>query len=1040
MPGLPTGTVTFLFTDIEGSTTLLQRLGDRRYAEVLAEHQQLLRDAFAKGNGQEIDTQGDAFLVAFSRARDAVETAVAAQRALKKHLWPDGASLQVRMGLHTGEPVSEGGNYVGLDVHRAARICAAGHGGQVLLSDTTHALVAKDLPGGVGFRDLGEHRLKDLAHRHRLFQIVVADLPSDFLPLKTLSVLPNNLPVQLTSFIGREHEVSEAKRLFSACRLVTLIGPGGIGKTRLALRLAAELLEQYPDGVWWVELAPLSEPALVPQAVATALQVREQPGRPLMESLLEYLQPKTMLLVLDNLEHLIHAGATLVETLLRRCLNLRILVTSRERVAIAGETLFQIPSLSLPDVRRLPVLDRLTEYEAMRLFVDRAEAILPKFKLAAQNAQAVAGICSRLEGLPLAIELAAARVNVLSVQQILSRLDDRLHMLSAASRAAVTRHQSLQAAIDWSYDLLSEKERILLRRVSVFAGGWTLEAAEQVCVKRGIQSDEVLGLLAQLVHKSLVAAESSTTEARFELLETLRQYCWEKLADAEEAVFFRSRHQAWCLGLAEQAEQQLHGADQGLWLERLETEHDNLRAALQWGQEDVAGREAALRLASALWWFWLVRGHLSEARQALERTLANGNTAGDSIRSDALWRAGRLALAQDDFDLAATLTEEGLALSRRSGNARGTASALNVLGEVAIENGDQKRAIELFEESLATFRRIGDSWGAAQVLKDIGTLARRQGDYARALRLLEESLGLFRRVSDKGGSATVLSGLSLLEMSQGKYARAVELLEERLAISRELGLKLGIANSLQVLGRVARMQGFYEKAAALLEESVRRFQETGERAGLAASLTNLGIIAWAQGDLGRAATLIEQSLGVYDQLDSYYWGKAAVLEVLGVVARSQEDYDRALTLLHESLGIYKQFERKPGIAGALLELGILAQRQGRNTQAMALFSESLQLLRAMKDRRNIAGCLEGLGSVAAEDGQGFRAAKLFGAAYGLREEIGAPLPPVELPHHERAVAMVRTRLGEERFAAALAEGRAMSLEQAIECALALTAK
>ena len=1037
MASLPTGTVTFFFTDIEGSTRLLQQLGDR-YAEVLSTHHRLLRTAIQGAQGQVVDTQGDAVFAAFPRARDALLAAIAAQRAVQARPWPDGIAPKVRIGLHTGEPITGETGYVGMDVHRAARIAAAGHGGQILMSDGTHGLVAKDLPEGVSLRDLGEHRLRDLAHPHRLFQVMAADLAADFPPLKTLSVLPNNLPVQLTSFIGRENEVSEAKRLFFACRLVTLTGPGGVGKTRLALRIATELLEQYPDGVWWVELAPLSEPSLVPQAVATALHVPEQPGRPLMESLLEYLNPKTVLLVLDNLEHLIHAGATLVETLLRRCLNLRILVTSRERVAIAGETLLQIPSLSLPDVRRLPALDRLTEYEAVRLFVDRAEAILPKFKLAAQNAPAVAGICSRLDGLPLAIELAAARVNVLSVQQILSRLDDRLHMLSAASRATVTRHQSLQAAIDWSYDLLCEKERILLRRVSVFAGGWTLEAAEQVCAERGIQSDEVLGLLAQLVQKSLVAAESLTTEARFQLLETLRQYCWERLADAEEAVFFRSRHQAWCLGLAEQAEQQLHGADQGLWLERLETEHDNLRAALQWGQEDVAGREAALRLASALWWFLLVRGHLSEGRQALERTLANGSTAGDPIRSDALWRAGRLALAQDDFDRAATLTEEGLALSRRSGHVRATASALNVLGEVAIENGDQERATALFEESLATFRRIGDSWGAAQVLKDIGTLARRQGDYARALRLLEESLGLFRRMSDKSGSATALSALSLLEMFQGKYARAVELLEERLAISRELGVKLGIANSLQVLGRVAGMQGSYEKAVALLEESARRFQETGERAGLAASLTNLGIIAWAQGDLARATALIEQSLGVYQQLDSYYWGKAAVFEVLGVVARSQEDYGRALTLLHESLGIYKHFERKPGIAGALLQLGILAQRQGRNTQAIALFSESLHLLRAMKDRRNIAGCLEGLGSVAADSGQDFRAAKLFGAAHGLREEIGAPLPPVERPHHERAVAMVRTRLGEERFAAALTEGRAITLEQAIE--YALTAK
>ena len=615
MKNLPTGTVTFLFTDIEGSTSLLQRIGDRRYAEVLAEHQRLLRDAFAKGNGQEIDTQGDAFLVAFSRARDAVATAVAAQLTLMKHPWPDGASLRVRMGLHTGEPLSGGTGYVGIDVHRAARIAAAGHGGQILVSDVTHSLVARDLPEGVSLRDLGEHRFKDLIHTHHLFQVMATDLLADFPPIRSLDVLPNNLPRQLTSFIGREKEIAEVKRLFSTAYLVTLTGSGGAGKTRLALQVVADMVEGYPDGVWLAALAPIADPALVPKTVATAVGVPEQPGRDMTDTLLDALRPKALLLVLDNCEHLLAACRDLAAALLRTCPHLRILATSREGLGMPGETLWRVPSLSVPEDIRHPLPpEELVLYDAVRLFVDRAVAITPSFAVTYETAPAVARVCQRLDGIPLAIELAAARVKVLAVEQIAARLDDRFRLLTGGSQLVLPRHQTLRGAIDWSYNLLLESERVLLRRLSVFAGGWTLEAAESVCAGGSVEAAAILDLLTSLVDKSLVLAETKRGEARYRLLETVRQYGNDRLQEAAELTDLQRWHFDWYLGLAERAEPELGGPHEDVWGERLEEEHANLRSALEWGMTQDVNGEPVLRLAGALGYFWNRRAHVSEGR------------------------------------------------------------------------------------------------------------------------------------------------------------------------------------------------------------------------------------------------------------------------------------------------------------------------------------------------------------------------------------------------------------------------------------------
>ena len=815
MAALPTGTVTFLFTDIEGSTTLLQRLGDRRYAEVLAEHQRLLRDAFAKGNGQEIDTQGDAFLVAFARARDAVATAVAAQLSILKHRWPDGASLLVRMGLHSGEPIRDADRYVGLDVHRAARICAAGHGGQILLSDSVSGLAARDLPPGVTLRDLGTHRLRDLREPEHLLQVGHPDLPADFPPLKSLDIRPNNLPVQLTSFVGREREKAEVKRLLSTTRFLTLTGSGGAGKTRLALQVAAEVLRDFPDGVWLVELAALSDPSLVPKAVASALDVPEQPGQGLTETLVGFLRGKSVLIILDNCEHLVAACADLTTALLRACPNLRILATSRETLGVTGETTWRVPSLSVPDPQRLPPLDRFTEYEAVRLFIDRAVASAPQFAVTSGNAPAVAQVCHRLDGIPLAIELAAARVKVMAVEQIAARLDDRFRLLTGGSRTALPRQQTLRAGMDWSYDLLGPRERAVLRRLSVFAGGWTLEAAESVCGGAGVEVTSILDVLTSLVDKSLVVAETQQGEARYRFLETIRQYAHDRLVEAGEEADVRAHHRNWYLALAEQAEPEVRGPAQVMWLGRLERDHDNLRAALQWSLE--SDPKDGLRLAGALWWFWYVRGHFVEGRRWLETLLNSTSDAPDYLRALALHSNGYLAFqGQSDYAAGRLLCGESLTMWRKVGDKHGIALALNSLGLLASEDGDQATAYALLEESLTVRRELGDRGAVGVSLMNLGLVARRRGDLAAARTLYEESLAMFRELQHAHRIAMVLHNLGLVAHLQGDQVLHRSLSAECLTIRRALDDKPGIAWSLDSFSAIARAQGQARRAARLL--------------------------------------------------------------------------------------------------------------------------------------------------------------------------------------------------------------------------------
>src|SRR2546423_1765171 len=664
MNHLPAGTVTLLFTDIEGSTRLLQQLGDR-YDGVLAECRQAFRAGFQAHGGYEVDTQGDAFLVAFARATDAVLAAVTIQRSLANHPWPGGVVVRVRMGLHTGEPRLAPEGYIGLDVHHAARIKSAGYGGQILLSQTTRDLVEHDLPEGVHLRDIGEHRLKDLGRKSRLFQLEIAGMPADFPPLRTLDAHNNNLPIQPTPLVGREQDVLAVKDLL--CReqvcLVTLTGPGGVGKTRLSLQVAAELSEHFSDGIFFVSLAPLSDPALVVPTIARTLGIREAAGYSLLDRLKEELQQKQQLLLLDNFEQVVSASVQVAD-LLTVCSQLNLLVTSPQGFHVHAEHEYAVPPLAMPDLTHLPDPATLAHCPAVALFLQRAQLVKPEFVLTHTNARAVAKICAHLDGLPLAIELATARMKLLPLQALLARLGQRLTLLTGGARDAPVRQQTLRNTIEWSYHLLDPREQRLFRRLAIFVGGCTLTSIEAVCRALNDDAEPILDGVASLIDKSLLLhIEQEEQEPRLLMLETIREYGLETLAASGEMESTRKAHADHYVLLAEEAEPELAGAQQVVWLKRLEREHDNLRAAMQWSLEGgEAGKrlEKALQLGGVLERLWVVRGHRSEGRAFLAEVLTRSAGEKTPLRAKALIAAARLAFSQNYYEQGEALAQEGL--------------------------------------------------------------------------------------------------------------------------------------------------------------------------------------------------------------------------------------------------------------------------------------------------------------------------------------------------------------------------------------------
>ncbi|NLF64462.1 MAG: adenylate/guanylate cyclase domain-containing protein [Chloroflexi bacterium] len=886
----PTGTLTFLYTDIVGSTKLARDYPGA-WPEILARHDALLQGAITGHNGHIFRTVGDEFNAAFEMPLDALAAAVAAQIALHREAWGEAGALRVRMALHSGPATRRGSGYEAyLTLSHAKRLVSAACGGQILLSEATEALLREQLPAGVSLRDLGRHRLKDFEQAEHIFQVVTPDLPAEFPPLTSLDVTPNNLPAKLTSFVGRAKELGDVRQLLSEERLLTLTGPGGSGKTRLALQAAAEMMAHFPDGVFFVALAPISDSGLVASTIAQTLGITESPRRPIFERLKEHLRTKSLLLVLDNFEQVI-AAAPRVAELLVTCPELKLLVTSREALHLSGEREYPVPPLPLPDLSEPPSPESLAHYAAVELFIQRANAVRPDFRITEDTAPAIAEICYRLDGLPLAIELAAARIKLLPPRAMLARLEKRLDFLTGGARDKPARQQTLRDTIAWSYDLLTEEEQRLFRRLSVFVGGFTVHAAEAVAGDHPADGS-VLDSLGSLLDKSLLlAAEGANDEPRFAMLATLREFGLEQLAASGEQKTIQERHARFFLALAEQAEARLESAGQVEWMNGMEQEHDNLRAALEWSKTAAGAAEICWRLAGALGSFWEVRGHYSEGRERLAAILAKDAAQGrTAARARLLARAAELAYRQSDYAATISFAEECLAIYREVGNKQGMASALIKLGNAATEMGDYDAASRFLEEALTIWRELEDKHGTARALISLGWAALRPGDYPLAEARLAEALAISRELGDTRSIGFELSGLGEVALRQDETVRATRLVEESLALRRQLGNKWGVGVSLGILGAIAIREGDWEGAMARLSESLDVRREIGDQSGCAWCLERLAEVAMAQEELGKAVRLFGAGAAL----------RASISSVIDPV--DQPEYESKIRSLRAALG------------------------------------------------------------------------------------------------------------------------------------------
>lgn len=868
IPGTATATVTLLFTDIEGSTRLLQTLG-RRYADLLARHNHLLRSAIEANSGRLVDTAGDGLFAVFDSAHDAVSAAVAAQRALAAERWPDGVAPRVRMGVHTGEPIPVGDGWIGLDVHRAARISEAAAGGQILLSGATCALVGRNLPAGTRLRELGSHLLRDLHEPEHLFQLDIDGHRTDFPPIGSRTGGLFHFPAAPTPLIGREVERAAIARLLQRddVRIVTLTGPGGTGKTRLALEVGRELAPAYEHGAWFVALAPLRDPELVGPTLARALELSENPSLPVLDHVALFLAQRHSLLVLDNFEHVTEA-ATFVAALLHRCPRLDMLVTSRGPLRIRSEHEYPVPPLATPDQVSGKDLEALAAYPAISLFVERARAARPGFELTVDNAVVIAEICTALEGLPLALELAAARLRLFSPQALLARLGRRLDLLQGGARDLPERHQALRRTIAWSYDLLEEPEQRLFRELAAFNGGCTLDAAEQLHRAVGGEED-VLALVASLIDRGLVRREEDERgETRLVMFETIREFGLEQLEQMNEAATVHAAHAALFLEFAERAAAALTGPDTRLWLGHLDAEHDNIRVAFDWA---VAGghTQVALRLGAAVWRFCVIHGHMNEGRNLLQRASAMPDARNHPAElARALYGLGTLTHEISDFLDARAPLEQALEIRRELGDRAGEAEALNALSWVAGMIGDLAIGEQFAQEAGRIHTELGDRRGHALALNNLGFIRLFRGEPRAAVREFEAGLRLRRDLRDARGIAFTQINLSLAHIALGDTEPVPALLDDSLATLTALRDTQLIAWNLNAQGSLAFALERPAPARTLLEECLRLWREVGNKFGAATSLSLLARVEALEERLDRLDALLAEAAGFWKQTGS----------------------------------------------------------------------------------------------------------------------------------------------------------------------------
>jgi predicted ATPase/class 3 adenylate cyclase len=1028
---LPVGTVTFMLTDVEGSTRLWESAPEAMGAAV-ARHYELLDAAIALHGGVRPVEQGegDSVVAAFPRASDALAAALDVQRAFHSEDWPNGASLRLRIALHTAEAqLRDEGNYFGQAINRCARLRAVAHGGQVLLSRTTRDLALDRLPEDAELTDLGVHRLRDLGRPEHVFGLVHPDLPAEFAPLRSLDTLPTNLPGELTSFVGRRAELAQIGESLQRARLLTLTGAGGCGKTRLALQAAADAMDRHSEGVWWVELARLTDPTLVPAAVISALGLREVPGRALPDTLLEHLRARRTLVVLDNCEHLLAACAQLADALLRGCPSLTILATSREPLGVPGEITWRVPSMSLPTQPAREPIEALRLSDAVALFLDRAVQVRPDFAITAVTAPAVAQICHDLDGIPLALELAAARVRMLSPEQIARGLSDRFHLLTGGARTVLPRHQTLAASIDWSHELLRDGERTLLRRLSVFAGGWTLDAAEAVCPGGGIDRDDVLDLLTGLVDKSLVTTDDHGPHTRYRLLGTLHHYATARLAHAGEVDDLRDRHLTYHLALAQAAEPQVLGAGRDdPVLHSLATELPNLRAALE--HAAATDPNTGLRLMNALTLFWLFTGRYREGDTAYARALDAAGEEPTPLRGRVLAGRANLALHSGAYEAATGWAQAALKTGEACGDLWTQGRAYHVLGLMASFDDPAGGRI-LLERSVALATQSRDDWcriGAAQILA-LAWMFQDEFDTARPL--LDDAYTTATRLGYRGGLAMHWRCVGWEAMYRGRLDEARELFARSIAASDEVGdpITNGFANSFMAWAQLAC--GDTELAYSLAETTLARVLETGAGFTFGMAHQILARTEIALGELPAARRHLKTALKA-ERLSGFAYQLCGHLIVLGTLERVEGNLNAAHRCAEEALEMARELESGYMQVDAELLLGRLALATGDTTEAGRYIHDAISHLVATGFTLTIPECLDILAAIATTQKSFQEAARLLGAATANRQRLGIIRFPPEPEYWTSIEHTTREALGPDSYHTAFTTSAALGTNEAVQ--------
>lgn len=984
----PSGIVTFLFTDIEGSTKLSQELPDK-LPMILEEHNSILKHAFESSNGFIFEMVGDAFYCSFENAVDAVKAAVEAQLNLSKlnQSYP----VKVRMGIHSGTAQRNGKKYNGyITLARTARIMSVANGEQILISGDTYKLASesefKSVLNSVSFRDLGERKLKDLIQPIRLFQILSKGLREEFPILKTLDVRPNNLPVQLSGFVGRENEMSQIKNLIKKNRLLTLIGSGGTGKTRLTLQSTADMIDEFADGVWLTELENLIEPALLPNLIMQTIGITEIPDHNVKSTLIDFLKDKELLIILDNCEHMIEETAKLAEELLKKCPKLKILATSREPLNCRGEQKLRINPMPIPDISEKKSFDELAANESVELFVERASSINPLFKLNEKNANDIAKICCRLDGIPLAIELAAARTNIFPVHKILERLDDRFRFLIGGKRTSLKRQQTLTALIDWSYDLLDEKEKMLWKRLSVFSGGWTIEAAEEVCCDETISPDSIADLLSDLTEKSIIIFIEE--KSRFRMLETMRQYGEKKLKEQNDFQKFSSAHLKYFKQLAVDSTAKLRGKQMQHWLNILHNETGNMGKALKYSI-NYSLIDDGMLMAGSLGDYWKIKGHKTEAIKWYEAFLQTNYVKTNSAYCLLLSQFAYFLKLQGNLTKAKNYFKECLRLSSEIGFTQGITASINGLGLIEFEKGKYDEAEKLYDENLKYYESTNNKSGIAHTLNNIATIYLNIGENDKAYALYNKSLELFRQLDDLLGITRTLNNLVELEYERGNHSRANELINENLKFNREIGNKRSIAITLSNKGTLAFLQKDYENAIESYCESLEIYNELGDKYYAADTMINLGNVKIEQNKIEEAKRFFE-----------------------------------------EGLSAGRLIEAKLQIALSLFGLGIAASLEGHIEQSLDYWKASLLICIELGSKRDSAINILRIIEFENKDLNNINKAKLLGYLKNYFEEDKFKLSQSEENTFNELIKNLRKSLPE--FEKHFIEGKSLEEEQAMK--------